>query len=820
VSPDRRVLAYRILAQALELPAGGRERFLMDQCRGDDALRREIDGMLSIAVDAGPATVSLRESTLVAEESLVGRTVGRFRLIERIGAGGMGVVYRAERTDGVLQSVAVKLVSNALGAASLQRFEREAQMLARLEHPAIARLIDAGIKDERAWIAIEFVRGERIDAYCRSHGLALREIVQLLILLADAVAAAHSMLVVHSDIKPANVLIGPDGAPKLVDFGIATALREVETGQSLATNDIGPFSPNYAAPEQLSGAPVTVATDVFGLGALSFRLLCGSAPYADASGAVAYMQALSEREVDPPSHAARRAGRTAAEVRALRGDLDAILCKALDRDPALRYQSAAEFKADLQRYLEQRPVRARIPSAAYRMNRFVRRHALATALVSLLLISLVGGGLFTGLQMHRAALARDMAARRGDFLVSVIKSADPREGRRDITVAELLDSAAATLDEKFGSDPLVEASMLGMIADTNGGLGRYAEGLAASARQLALLRAHGGTAVEISRALLSRGDLLLTSGKYAASKPVFTEVLTRLRPIAGAEFDYATALYELGRAYANTGDEQEAEKLFRDAFSRLQRGSDEQRRTAGYPLENLAVLLGNEGRYAESAAAAREALALQREYLSADHPDLLVAEGNYAMALSNLHQSAEAEPLLRDLVARGARVRGPDHLQTLVTQVQLGEVLTDLKRFDEATGLLRSAAESLDRVAGSGNLYALRAWIDYALAACNNGDAAAGLVAARQAEGAQVKLLQGNDWHAANGDAAIGLCLVRLQRLAEAEPILVKAAADLEASRGPGFYRTQQAYQTLREVYVATDRAAEAQRITDKLQQH
>ncbi len=814
---EQRALAYRIFVQAFELHGEPRERFLERQCHASQALRREIEGLLGTAAGNGPETLALQGSPPVAEESLVGRSFGRFRLVERIGAGGMGVVYRAERTDGVQQSVAVKLVSSVVDAAARPRFEREAQLLAHLEHPAIARLIDAGIADERAWFAMEYVRGERIDAYCREHGLAPGQVVRLLIQVARAVTAAHGMLVVHSDLKPANVLINTEGSPKLVDFGIATALRDATDNSPVA--DAGrEFSPNYAAPEQISGGSVSVATDVFGLGALAYRLLCGSPPYGEAKSTLAYLQAVSQRDVELPSRAARAAGQPPAVVRALRGDLDAILCKALERDPARRYGSAADLHEDLQRYLDHRPVRARAPSPGYRLARFMRRNVLAVGLSGLLLVSIVAGGLLAVIQGHRASVARDVAASRGEFLESMLKSADPRQGRRDITVAELLDSATRTLDQKLGSEPLVEASMLGLIADTNHGLGRYAEGLAASDRQLALLRAHGGTASELVHALGARGEMLVASGKFAESKPAFGEMLALLRTYRGNDGDYASAEYGLGQALANTGREREAEGLYRDAVERERRGNEQRRPHAGYPLMDLAVLLGHEGRYAESEAAAREALGLFRQFLPADHPDVLTAEGTYAMTLLNMRRAAEAEPLLRDLAARSARIRGPDHPDTLAAQVQLGENLMDLGRFSDAAVILRPTAESLDRVLGQGHRYSTAAWNDYATAECSGNAAADGLGAARHAAAVRARTSEPGDWRLSATQSTIGFCLVRLHRYAEAEPLLVKAAADLEQSRGAAFYQTQRAYLGLQELYQATGRTADAQRTTAKIQ--
>jgi eukaryotic-like serine/threonine-protein kinase len=420
---DRRATTYRLFAEALDLLEDARERFLEEHCRGDAQLRADVAALLAIAEAGagGVETGALAGAAPQREQSQTGKIFGRFRLREQIGEGGMGVVYLAERTDGVQQMVAVKLVSTRLAAAAQHRLEREVRILARLEHPSVARLIDAGVEGGRAWIAIEFVRGERIDAYCAARNLSTSGIVRLLVQLSAAVSAAHALLVVHSDIKPANVLVTAEGLPKLIDFGIATALREAEpahapTPTPTPTVEVGRlFSPNYAALEQVSGGSVTVATDVFGLGALAYRLLTGAPIYREANSPVAYLMAVSQRDVEAPSRAALAGGRGESAARALRGDLDAILCKALEREPNRRYASAAEFQADLQRYLDGRPVAARAPSIRYRAVKFARRNALVVGLAGLLSVSVVAGGVTVWLQSRSTALARDMAARRGRY---------------------------------------------------------------------------------------------------------------------------------------------------------------------------------------------------------------------------------------------------------------------------------------------------------------------------------------------------------------------------------------------------------------------
>jgi serine/threonine-protein kinase len=776
---------------------GERERLIEEHCAGDASLRSEIDALLAVAASA-PATGGLAGDAFAPEESLVGECFGRFRLVEHLGAGGMAVVYRAERIHDVEQSVAVKLVSNVLSEHSQRRFKREMQMLARIEHPSIARLIDAGVDGQRAWFAMEYVRGERIDIYCDKRRLSVREIVDLLIPLAGAVAAAHGVLVVHSDIKPANVMVAEGGQVKLIDFGIATALREAGDEVS-ATVSLGRlFSPGYAAVEQVSGGPVTVATDVYGLGALAYRLLCGTPPYGADTGPLQYMAAVGAQDVEPASKTKAASGGTVVQVRALRGDLDAILSKALEREPSRRYASAADFQADLVRYLEGRPVRARPASAAYALRKFARRHAVPVSVTAVLLVCLIGAAIFSWLQFRKTRVAEEMAARRGEFLETVLKSANPRDGRRDITVAEVLDAAATTMDQKFGAEPLVEASLLGLLAETNMELGRFPEAAAASDRRLALLQEQGVNGAELGRALSLRGDMLNRSGKYPEAERALTDAIADLRRERPVDPWLISAMGSLAAVYANTNREPQAEAILSDAMALEPKRS-------GFLQHQLAVLLANKGDYAQSAVYANEALTLQRQQLSPDDPQLIITQGSYAMTLSNLHRYEEADKLLRELVAAGTRVRGADHPDTLVTQVQLGENLMDLKRFAEAADSLKAAATSLDKVLGPTHRYALGAWTDYAAAACENHDPA-GLEAAQRVLKTREGLLTAGDWRLAASRGTVGLCLERLGRYAAAEPILLEAAQALEASRGSGFYHTQRTYRVLSDMYGALGR--------------
>jgi tetratricopeptide (TPR) repeat protein/predicted Ser/Thr protein kinase len=818
-----RARAYRLFVEALVLEGELREQFLTRECGPDPKLRAEVDALLMFANGDGAATGNLLTPPVGCSEDLTGESYGHFRLTQRIGEGGMGVVYRAERNDGVQQAVAIKLLSTTVGQSGQARFEREARLLAQIEHPAVARLVDAGVESGRAWIAMEFVNGLRIDDYCRAKELGARAIVGLLTQLAGAVAAAHRMLVVHNDIKPTNVLVTAEGVPKLIDFGISKALQEAgATGPGVSdTLGVGRlFSPGFAAPEQIDGTPVTVQTDVFGVGALAYRLLTGGPTFPDAVAPLDYMLAITQRDVELPSRAAEKAGRS-LEARQLRGDLDAILCKTLERDPNRRYASATEMQSDFLRYLSGHPVIARVPTVYYRAGKFVRRNRLGVSLLGVVVffgLCIIVGAFALLLQQRRTDEAREMAARRGYFLENLLKSADPHTGKRDVTVAELLDAATKTLDQNLGHEPLVEASMLGLISDTNSGLGRYTEALAGNERELALLKTHNGGALEIARALLQRSDLLIASERDAEAKPLLAEAMESLRGIRGAQLDYARALNESGMAAMDLADYQEADKRFRESIAIDRGGTEEMHRNMGEPMQNLAVLLFKQGRYVDAAVAARETIDTLRQYRSTDAPALLQAEAGYALTLARLRRPAEAEAVLRDVVAQGERVRGPEHPETLASKVQLGENLVDLQRYADAAALLRPTAESLDRVLGPNHTYATTAWGFYAVAACNGPNAADGLAAEQRIAEARKKTLPAGDWHISNTQAIIGLCLTQLRRYAEAEPILRDAVDNLESSRGTGFANTQRAYKYLRDLYLAMDRRADAEALAGKIQ--
>jgi eukaryotic-like serine/threonine-protein kinase len=437
LDPERWKRVDVLLQSALELPPERRDEFLQAACSGDATLVTEVKSLLACHRQAGdflqaPAIhVAAHEMAVTDahqfEEPVRSDVVPHYRILRRLGSGGMGSVWLAERSDGRFErQVAVKFINLALlGSNAAERFRREGAMLGKLAHRHIAELIDAGVTaDGEPYLVLESVEGRPIDEYSDEHALGIDARISLFLDLLNAVSHAHANLIVHRDIKPSNVLVRNDGEVKLLDFGIAKLMAGDENypGASTMTLEGGSvLTPRFAAPEQLTDGAITTATDVYALGVLLYLLLTGRHPAGNAPHSPArLLKAVVEEETQPPSAAISPADVESASARGtapdklrrrLRGDLDTIIGKALKKDPAERYASVTAFADDLQRYLRHEPIGARADTFRYRAGRFVRRNRTAVALVSLAILSLVAGGTGTLLQARTAQRQRDFALR-------------------------------------------------------------------------------------------------------------------------------------------------------------------------------------------------------------------------------------------------------------------------------------------------------------------------------------------------------------------------------------------------------------------------
>jgi tetratricopeptide (TPR) repeat protein len=699
-----RARVFRLFDEALAQAGDARPAFLSRACDGDEALRTAVEELLRAEERSGPSTASLENLLSPFVPSAAGRTFGRFRVLELIGRGGMGSVYRAERTDGLDQKVALKLLrADVLGRAS--RIERETRTLARLQHPAIAQFIDAGVEaDGTAWIAMELIGGAPIDAFCEAGSVPLRERVRLLAEVTDAVSFAHRNFVVHRDIKPGNVLMTAEGKPKLIDFGIAKLLDG--SGAGLATREGGSlFTPQYAAPEQFAGGAISVATDVFGLGALGYRLLTGSTIFSDAPTPLGYLVALTQRDVPQASRAAEQRGALAA-AKALRGDLDSILAKALEREPEKRYASAGEMAADLARYLEHRPVVARAQTAAYRAGRFIRRNALAVSLWGLLLVSLVAGSIVSAVQARRATVARDEARAVIAFLSNdILAAANPMvSGTRDVQLRPLLDNAAGSLETRFAGQPRVLAGIQAALGTGYAALfdAAKAEALLTAAER-GLSQEYGDSAAETQSVRLTLWYLYL--GRVALPKLGAVSMRMSRAEVAAGRPDSPNAMR--GRLVLEMAPCNRSSPLplgwsdcgkivsnFYDA-ARKKFGDDALITNEMGWLTGVALVYAS--REDEAVPFLRTACSGMERTYGPVHHRLTACRRFLAWALDGSGDPAAAEPIFQQAIQNFSTTLGPDSIFTAISEYEEAAAALHAGHLPQALAVARAAVQSLSR---------------------------------------------------------------------------------------------------------------------------
>ncbi len=713
----------------------------------------------------GFVAVALAEAGPPALGGRAGERIGNYRLLSLLGRGGMAEVWLAERADGEFDSrVALKLVRPDLGSEAIASgFLRERRILARLVHPGIARLLDGGRSESgEPYFVLEHVDGTPITDWCAARGLSLEERLRLMIEVCEAADHAHRSLVVHRDLKPSNVLVDASGRPKLLDFGIAKLLSpEPRSGglmESAATRLGGRvFTPGYAAPEQITGEPVTTATDVYALGILLYELLTGEKPYPRAARSLPdLMQEVTTEIFEAPSARLRRTGGTVPPLprsgaKKLAGDLDAITAKALAREPARRYPGAAELADDLRRFLARRPVRARQAGWAYQASRFVARHRLGAAAAALVILSLVGG-LAVALWQARVARAEaERAERARGFLVSVFEAFDPEQARSEtVTPDKLLAAGVRRVDRELASEPEFQAEMLDLLANLHRKLGLLPEGRSLAERALALRRRRfGESSAEVAQSLTTLGWIRLDQGEPRLARALLERAVDELERIEGpdslAAADAREPLVEaifagdsaesalpvlerriatyrriLGDSHEKTGlawndhgvllgelgrlDESEADYRKSLAVLSARLPGDDPR--LAYPHHNLGDLLVSRGRMDEAEKELRVAYELRRRALGDRHPETAMSLALLAQALLGRWQLPQAEAATRQVIGILA---DKDLFTAANARILLGQILYRQSRFDDSLAELDRGIAELGKIVGSDHILFLGA---------------------------------------------------------------------------------------------------------------
>jgi tetratricopeptide (TPR) repeat protein len=664
VQSERWERLEKLFEQGLKLPQAGRAAWLARACGDDAELRRELEELLRAeatpgVLDAPPLAVDDAHAAAAIVPSLpAGTQLGVWRIEQLVGRGGMGEVYAALRTDaGFKQRGALKLLRfDAIG--ELARFHAERQILARLEHPNIARLLDGGVApDGRPYTVLEYVDGVSLLDYCNARHLSLDERLNLFAQVCDAVAYAHRNLIIHRDIKPANTLLDADGKVKLLDFGIAKLVDAVAANNAEATATIAPFTPDYAAPEQLTGEPVTTATDVYALGVLLFELITGERPLRTRGLSSAQALALREREAPLASRVARDNTDAPVSASALAGDLDAIVAKCLRREPAHRYDTVNGLKLDLQRHLAHEPVLAREGARLYVFGRVLRRYRWAAAAAAALILALAAGlaGTLwqarraqTQAQLAQAQLSRAEATKQ--FLFGVFKASDPRQAsdkpRGGITARELLDASAPRIERDFAAQPKLQIELLGTIAEIFHELKEPERYAALHGRYMDLARQHYG---ETDPRVI---DGYLQEARYAADaddKNTAVQLLDRTDAlIRQAALDHSPARARWWVIKSDTLSNDKKQQSDREQL--LLRAVDLYEHTQPGEIEYINALIylgviygsdrGDSAKGREFHRRAKAALALLPER---DDSEAAIIEFNLALAAANLGDFSDAD---------------------------------------------------------------------------------------------------------------------------------------------------------------------------------
>ena len=722
MSDDQWPRAKQTLNDLLEADPDDRVAWLDARCGGDAALRAEVEGLLG-AYEEGPVGPDEEGGDWVAApsaavgpatEDLQGRRVGPYRLVEEIGVGGMGVVYRAERADGAFErAVAVKLLQRRLHTGdAAARFRAERQVLASLDHPHIARLIDGGVTGAaegdgaggggRPYLVMELVEGTPITEYADTHNLGVEARLDLLGQVLGAVQAAHRQLVVHRDLKPSNVLVTEteEGGPqvKLLDFGIAKLLGEALPGPRPETRTgLHLMTPAYAAPEQVKGEEITTATDVYQLGVLAYELLSGARPFDLAETSPAEVERIvCEEEPETPSV---RAGAGPVGPDRLRGDLDVIVLKALRKEPGRRYRSVEALGTDLRRYRNGEPVEARPATLEYRAKKFVSRNqTLAVAGVLVLLLGIAYAVTVT-VQANRLAEERERARKQAEaaeqasaVLVDLFEAADPYESTDTLTAETLLRRGERRLDA-LKNQPALRGQLLGALGRVHRNLGGYATADSLHRRALDLqARYQNGPHRDWATSLYNLAITKEERYQYKVADSLHARALEMRRRLYDPPHrKIAESLHELGAVQRQQGMFSEADSLFRAGLSMQKTLHGRKSTEVASILNDLGLLLKDKGRYAAADSVYREALAMRREQLGRDHPSTATTLDNLASVLEERGRYAAADSVYRRVLAIERERLGPEHPNVATTLNNLGVVLKEQNRNSTADSIYRQA---------------------------------------------------------------------------------------------------------------------------------
>jgi serine/threonine protein kinase/Flp pilus assembly protein TadD len=657
---------------------------------------------------------------------MMGDRIGPYRVLRTLGSGGMGEVYLAERADAQFeQQVAIKVVhGGALAVSMHSRLKLERQILAQLDHPNIAHLLDGGaLPDGSAYIVMEYIDGVAIDVFCDSNHLDINARLKLFQTVCAAVHYAHQNLIVHRDLKPSNILATAAGVPKLLDFGIAKLLDDRQAARhtlAVTQADIRIMTPDHASPEQVRGQAITTSSDVYVLGVLLYKLLCGSGPFFISSVRLSEIErAICERDPPPPSEMVggedSPEARTLVEARSstanrlrrtLKGDLDNIVLMAMRKEPERRYGSAQQMAGDIQRYLDGKPVIARRDTVSYRTSKFVKRHWLPVSAAAAATFMIIAFSITTYVQSVRIAAERDRVEQQRElaehertraeevssFLVNLFKLSDPGENRgNQVTAREILDSGAKRLQAGLQDQPATKAALLSTVGSVYDSLGQFRDALPLLDESLRLqAQSHDSSRLDT---LLELGRARIGAGNLSAAEAPLQEALRLAQHDGAMSIATGHSLWSLGMLRFEQGQIGEAKDLYLRSLDILDKSNAPQTDVSAV-LSNLAMVYVLEQQWQLAKQTHERALEIDRRVLGDDDPRVAFRLHNLAIVAQNMGDLHLAETLYLDALKRQEHTYGDRHPETASAKGNYGLLLQREGRLSEAEPLLRGALES------------------------------------------------------------------------------------------------------------------------------
>lgn len=799
-NPDRWEILSNLLGDILEAPPEQRDALIVDAGKTDESLSHELRELLEAYDEADrEGRFESGVGDLVSEvfpEQEASLLIGPYKLQREVGRGGMGSVWLAERADGLYeQQVAVKLMhAGVLSEERRRRFKAERRILARLNHPNIARILDGGVSESgRPYLVMEYVEGTPLTEYCAVHKLGVHSRLALFRIVCSAVAYAHQNLIVHRDLKPSNILVTSSGEVKLLDFGIAKLLDSdaADTWDDEPVTDTGMamMTPEYAAPEQITGDLVTTSTDVYALGVVLFELLTGQRPYTfEKRSPAVIMDVVCNTDPPRPSRfvlseetirVANEKGLHLTEKRlsrALKGDLDTIILHALRKQSHRRYISAANLEDDIRRHLVGLTVSARPDTAGYRIRMFVRRHRVGVMAATAVALALIVGLGVSITQTRMAIAEREKADAVSLFLKEMLASADPYQDGPEVRVVDLLERAGEELPERFSAQPDLEASLQRIIGVTYLELGMYDEARGYLDRANVLLERIGDYGAERIETWVEMGRLARLQGEYERADSLFTLSFSRVMRQYGEQSPQAVDQFVyMGSLHWYQGRYDEADSLVSRAFE-IQQSLPNTDSLQFAPIFNLlAGIQADIGNTEEAEALYRRELAILRHHHGNDNPDVAQALTHIGIMRAHVGDINESRARHEEALEIYKRVRGEQHPNVAYAMENLASTEIEAGNLERADSLQQAAIEIQTVSYGEAHPIVGIMWNNRGSLLRRKGESEEGLAAYRKALDIWREGLGDRHPYVGYGLHNVGNTLLTMDRVEEAIPYLEEA---------------------------------------------